>query len=173
MLYEKFGEFDSLEEINRAAEAQKNEGDIEAVKAIAEENGLDPEDVQDYLDGYTDTLATVTSAAAGKLEKEAAELELAGILKDWKDMLMQECMENYTLAAAVRRKGKSLAGYMAELIAFSFENKVQVSEKITDMTKVNHNGKKGKIRTPLYIGIPGRAQAKKKAYEYYLGGGEK
>ena len=29
-MFEKFGEFDSAEEINRAAEAQKREGDTEA-----------------------------------------------------------------------------------------------------------------------------------------------
>ena len=40
-MFEKFGEFDSSEEINRAAAAQLKEGDIEAVYAIAEENGLD------------------------------------------------------------------------------------------------------------------------------------
>ena len=83
------------------------------------------------------------------------------------------CMENYTLAAAVRRKGKSLAGYIAALIAFSFENKVQVSGKITDITMVEHNGKKEKIQTPLYMGVPGRTQAKKLAYEYYTGETEK
>lgn len=173
MLFEKFGEFDSAAELNRAAEAQKNEGDAEAVKALAQENGLDPEDAQDYLDGYSDALATVTSAAVGKLEKEAEDLELDGILGDWKDMLAGWSMEDYTLAAAVRRKGKSLAGYIAALIAFSFENKVQVSGKITDITMVEINGKKEKIRTPLYMGVPGRTQAKKLAYEYYTGETEK
>ena len=34
-MFEKFGEFDSVEEINRAAAAQKAEGDEEAVVAIA------------------------------------------------------------------------------------------------------------------------------------------
>ena len=43
-MFDKFGEFDSYEEINRAAKAQLEEGDLEAIKTIAEENGLDPED---------------------------------------------------------------------------------------------------------------------------------
>ena len=38
-MFEKFGEFDSCEEINRAAKAQLEEGDLEAIKTIAEENG--------------------------------------------------------------------------------------------------------------------------------------
>ena len=43
-MFDKFGEFDSYEEINRAAKAQLEEGDLEAIRTIAEENGLDPED---------------------------------------------------------------------------------------------------------------------------------
>lgn len=46
-MFDKFGEFDSYEEINRAAKAQLEEGDLEAIKTIAEENGLDPEDAED------------------------------------------------------------------------------------------------------------------------------
>ena len=34
-MFEKFGEFDSYEEINRAAKAQLEEGDLEAIKTIA------------------------------------------------------------------------------------------------------------------------------------------
>ena len=47
-MFDKFGEFDSYEEINRAAKAQLEEGDLEAIKTIAEENGLDPEDAEDF-----------------------------------------------------------------------------------------------------------------------------
>lgn len=43
-MYEKFGEFDSWEEINKAARAQLEEGDLDAIKEIAKENGLDPEE---------------------------------------------------------------------------------------------------------------------------------
>lgn len=50
-MFEKFGEFDSYEEINRAAKAQLEEGDLEAIKTITEENGLDPEDAEDFCTG--------------------------------------------------------------------------------------------------------------------------
>ena len=50
-MFEKFGEFDSYEEINRAAKAQLEEGDLEAIKTIAKENGLDPEDAEDFCTG--------------------------------------------------------------------------------------------------------------------------
>ena len=42
-MFEKFGEFDSAEEINRAVMAQYEQGDMEAIKTICEENGLDYE----------------------------------------------------------------------------------------------------------------------------------
>lgn len=64
-MFEKFGEFDSAEEINRAAEAQKREGDTEAVLVIAEENGIDREDVEDFLDSIVPELASPLMAAMG------------------------------------------------------------------------------------------------------------
>ena len=67
MLYEKFGEFDSAEEINAAADGQKTEGDTDAIFAIAQENGLDREDAKDFIDGVTPELCSMLSAALGKL----------------------------------------------------------------------------------------------------------
>ena len=69
-MFDKFGEFDSYEEINRAAKAQLEEGDLEAIKTIAEENGLDPEDAEDFCTGAIEELTTPRLAAIGKLELE-------------------------------------------------------------------------------------------------------
>ena len=38
-MWDKFGEFDSVEELNRAAAGQKEEGEEEALIALAVENG--------------------------------------------------------------------------------------------------------------------------------------
>lgn len=65
-MFDKFGEFDSCEEINRAAKAQLEEGDLEAIRTIAEENGLDPEDAEDYCTGAIEELTTPCLAAIGK-----------------------------------------------------------------------------------------------------------
>ena len=46
-MFEKFGEFDSCEEINRAAKAQLEEGDLEALTTIPVQKGLDPQDAED------------------------------------------------------------------------------------------------------------------------------
>lgn len=168
-MFDKFGEFDSAEELNRAAEAQYKEGDEDAIYAIAEENGIDKEDADDFMDGIIRTLATVRTAAIGKLKVEAADLELKGIAEDWKDILVEECMENKELCIAVRRKDKALKHCMAQLIRFAFEKKVQISDKIVSVTKVTHNGKEETLRGPLYLGIPSKADTKKIIRKYYLG----
>lgn len=62
-MYKKFGEFDSYEEINRAAAAQLKEGDLDAIKQIAEENGLDAEDAEDFCTGAIEELTTLVMAA--------------------------------------------------------------------------------------------------------------
>lgn len=168
-MFDKFGEFDSAEEMNRAAEAQLAEGDAEAVIAIALENGLDKEDAEDFIDGCVEELTTPLMAALGKLKVEREELEIGGILGDWQERIMELCQEDTALCVAVRRKRKTLAGCMAELIKYSFENKVQVSDKIVKVTKVMHNGKLEPCRGPLYLGVPSNAEVKRIVKEYYLG----
>ncbi len=168
-MFDKFGEFDSVEELNRAAAAQLAEGDDEALIALAVENGIDKEDAEDYIGGYTDALATPLMAAVGKLKLETEELEIKGVLTDWKDSIIEECMNNREMCLAVRRKGKSLRDCMAVLIRFAFENKVLISNKIVDVVKVTHNGREEAMRKPLYLGIPNKAEVKKLIREYYLG----
>lgn len=106
-MFDKFGEFDSAEEINRAAAAQLKEGDLDAIKTIAEENGLDPEDAEDFCTGAIDSLTTPLLAAIGKLEMESKDLGLKNMMEDWKNFLIQMCEEDDQMAQAVRKKGIS------------------------------------------------------------------
>lgn len=168
-MFEKFGEFNSAEEINRAATQQLKEGDKDALFAIANENGIDMDDVHDYIAGYTESLVTVLSAAVGKIEVESESLKIDGILKDWTGAILQQCTADQEFCKAVRSKNKSLKGCMATLIKFAFENKVQVSDEIVKATKIMHNGKEEQMRGPLYLGVPNNAQVKKIVREYYLG----
>ena len=161
-LFERFGEFDSVEELNMTAEGLKEEGDLESLKVLAEENGLDAADAEDYADGIVTELASDLMAAAGKIAVESKALGIDGIMSDWKDTVIEECAEDKAFCAAVRKKGKYLKEYMAKLIQYSFENKVQVSAEILKITKVKHNGK-------LYLGIPNRMEVRKIARKYYLG----
>ncbi len=168
-MFEKFGEFDSAEELNRAAAAQLAEGNTESVMILAKENGIDKEDAEDYIDGCVPELATPLSAAIGKLEMEAKELNLSGILLDWNSIILQNCTEDEAFCRAVRNKKKNLKDCMAMLIKFAFENKVQISEQIVKATKVMHNGKEEAMRSPLYMGVPNSAEAGKIIKKYYIG----
>lgn len=168
-MFEKFGEFDSCEELNRAAAAQLAEGDEEAIIMLAEENGIDREDAEDYIDGCVPELATPLMAALGKLELEKKDLKIDGILDDWLSCVVEMCRTEESMVAAVRRKGKCLQGCMAALLRFAFENKKQVSDKIIKVTRVTHNGKEEPMRGPVYLGVPNQAETKRIVREYYLG----
>lgn len=168
-MFDKFGEFDSAEELNEAAAGLKAEGDEESLVALALENGIDKEDAEDYMDDCVDQLATPLMAAVGKVKVEAEHLKIEGILDDWKNTVTDLCIEDPELQAAVRRKGKSLCECMAALIKFAFENKKQVSDEIVKACKVVHNGKTEPLRGPLYLGIPNKAEVKRTVKEYYLG----
>lgn len=168
-MFDKFGEFDSVEELNRAAAAQKAEGDEEALVELAKENGIDKEDAEDYMDDCIDELATPLSAALGKIKVEAEVLKIEGILADWKDTVIEMCTENQELQVAVRKKGKNLCECIAKLIKFAFENKAQVPNEIVKKCKVKHNGKDEQLRGPLYLGIPNKTEVKQIVLEYYTG----
>lgn len=168
-MFKKYGEFDSAEEMNRAAEEKLKAGDTKAILGIAEENGIDKEDAEDYIDGITSEFVTPLMAARGKLAAESKDLEIKGILTDWRDMIMKMCMDDQKMRAAVRRKGKSLKECIAMLMSFSFDNKVQVSDKIVNAVTITHNGKKVPLKGPIYMGIPNRMQTKEIITEYYMG----
>lgn len=168
-MFEKFGEFDSAEEMNRAAAAQLAEGDTEAVFTIAEENGIERLEAEDYIDGITEELVTPLMAALGKLKVEQEEYEIKGILEDWVQQIQALCIKEEQMRIAVRKKGKSLRDCMAKLIAFAFENKVQVSDKIAKATMVKHNGKTVQMQTPLYLGVPNKKTVEFIVKQYYLG----
>lgn len=167
-MFDKFGEFDSVEELNKAAAGLKAEGDEESLIALAEENGLTREDAEDYMDDVTTEFATDLQAAIGKIRVEAERLKIAGILDDWKNAVLDLCAENVEMRAAVRKKNKSLCNCMALLIKFAFENKERISEEIVKACKVIHNGKEEPMRSPLYLGVPNKATVKKIVTEYYL-----
>lgn len=165
-MFDKFGEFDSAEELNRAAAAQFKEGDEKAIYLLAEENGIDKEDADDYMDGLSEELVTPLMAAIGKLKMEKAEYKLGGILLDWTDDIVAMCMENPKMAIAVRRKGKGLDGYIALLAEEGYKNRTTVDRKIVDKAPTikriagNHE---------FAIGIPDKKTRRILAEKYYMG----
>lgn len=129
-MYEKFGEFDSAAELNQAAAAQKAEGDREALMLLAKENGIDPEDAEDFWDGTVAELCTPVTAALGKIEAEAGEIDIFGAFKNWKDLITIEITSNPAFAGAVRRKGKSLIGAFAAVLKQESEKRRNIDKKL-------------------------------------------
>lgn len=111
-LFNKFGEFNSVEELNEAAAGQKAEGDLEALKALAKENGIDDGSVEDYINEYTNELAMPIIAAAGRI---AVEKET---FKDLETRVKAPCIAiaamadsmivNLEFAKSVMKKGKRI-----------------------------------------------------------------
>lgn len=114
-MFEKFGEFDSAEELNAAAKGLFDEGDVDALRKLAEENGISNDEVEDYLDKYTSTLATVQTAAFGRLLVQAKSddknLQLKVVAMSARGMLL----ESEELAIAVMRKGKRLQDILSAM----------------------------------------------------------
>lgn len=129
-MYEKYGEFDSAEELNQKANELKAEGDRDGVIALAEENGLDTEDAADFYDGKIEELTTPILAALGKIAAESAKLEMFGVFDDWAAEMIALCTEEEEFAKAVRRKGKNLTSCFAAVILEESKKRKNVDSKI-------------------------------------------
>jgi hypothetical protein len=168
----KFGIFNTVEELNRAAAAQKAEGDLEALIGLATENGLEKEDAEDYMDSddAEDTLCNETMAAIGKLKLEAEDLKLESQMKDWKDFVVQMLMEYPTqhmeedgaaLANAVFNPDKKLLDVLAAGLKMASKNRVTIDRRITKAA--------GLPESAGQIGMCGKDELKKIILDYYMG----
>lgn len=160
-MFDRFGEFNSAEEINETAVNLRKEGDTDSLKVLAKENGIDPDVVEAFIDGDILFLCDDMSAAIGKIEVEAKEVKCAEILGDWVEYIKAQCMEHQGMAVMVRKKGKRLAGCVAEILKWSFGHQTKVDKKIMKAAGVTAGR--------CTLGIPGMATAKKIIMDYYMG----
>lgn len=108
-MYDIFGEFDSAEEINAAAEGLFNEGDMDQLRNLGKENGIPEELVEAYINGEIPFLADACIAACGKLDVELPEaVEKYGKTAECLADYIKARSEEETFARQVRRKGKQL-----------------------------------------------------------------
>lgn len=161
-MFDKFGEFDTYEELNKAADGQKTQGDIEALKELAAENGIDPGDVEDYVDGVIPELCTAKTAALGKLAVEIADIKASEIVQDWIDYIQSSAMEDLQMSVAIRKKGKSLIGCIGAMLKWSYAARYKVDDRIIKASGIRATG--------VEMGIPGMASARKIIREYYMEG---
>ena len=165
-MFDKFGEFDSALEINNKANELKAAGDKDGIKKLGKENGLDVEDVNDFIRGDIDELTTPMLAALGKINIEVREYKIDGILREWISEL-EEAATDPEIADAIRRKGKSISDFIARTADYGFRHKATVDKRIVakcpEIKKVIGNHE-------FSIGIPDKRERKKIMREYYLGG---
>lgn len=160
-MFDRFGEFDSAEEINETAVNLRKEGDTENIRILAKENGIDDDVAQVFIEGSLLYLCDNMTAAIGKIDIEAQDLKVKEIMADWADYIKARCFEDENMAKAVRRKDKSLKGCIAALLTWSFKNQIPVDKTIMKEAGVNAGR--------CTLGIPGIGTAKKIITGYYLG----
>ena len=159
-----------LSEINTKAAELKATGKTNELCEYAKKIGLTEDDAGDYIDGMVEELATATYLAGSIIETQGKSLECKGVVKDWVQTITQMAQNDTALANdIIEHDDKDLTHCLAEIISFSFENKTQVDSKIVDVTMITHNGKKEKLRGPLYLGVPSRAELQKIVHKYYGG----
>lgn len=151
-MFGKFGEFDSVEELNKCAAGLLAEGDTDSIIDLAVENGIDKEDAEDYIDGCVEDLATPIMAAFGKIKVECDELKPKEIMEDWVEYIKAQCVESDDMEEAVRRKGKSIKGCIAALLSWSFKNQYEIDKEIIKAAGVS--------ASKVTLGIPGIGMAK-------------
>lgn len=108
-MFDVFGEFDSVEELNRAAEGLFNENDMDNILVLAKENGI-PEDFANmYIAGDIPELADASMAAMGKIEVELPEaVKKYGGTAECVGEYVKSLCDRDTFASMVRKKGRSL-----------------------------------------------------------------
>lgn len=160
-MFDRFGEFGSADEINETAVNLRKEGDTESIRILAEENGIDEEIAVVFIEGDIPYLCDEMSAAIGKVDVEAGEMQAKEIMADWAEYIKARCLDDEGMAGAVRAKGKGLKGCIGALLEWSFKNQIPVEADILRAAGVTAGR--------CTLGIPGAGTARRIIAEYYLG----
>lgn len=164
--------FKTVKELNDKAAELKRAGDLSELVKLAEENGLEKEDAEDYMDSNDpeETLCNETMAAVGKLKMEEQDLKLESQMKDWKEFVVQMILEypaqhkeedGAALANAVFNPDKHLIDVLAAGLKLASKNRVTVDRRITKAA--------GLPESAGQIGMCGRDELKKIILDYYMG----
>ena len=160
-MFDRFGELDSYEQLNELAENLFNEGDLDGIRTLAEENGIG-EFAGPYIEGDIPSLCDAETAAVGKLTVEADALKLKGLMLDWLDYAKALAAKKEPVAIGIRKKNRSLEGCMAVLLKAAFQNQMTVDSKIIKAAGIKGAGK-------VTFGVPSMGEAKKLISDYYGG----
>ena len=76
--------------------------------------------------------------------------------------------KNEELCLAVRKKEKTLTECLARILTFSSERAVQVPDAIVKLAEFRMDGRKEKMKSPVYEGGETKADVRRITKEYYL-----
>ncbi len=164
-MFDKYGNFDSYEEINKKAAEFVAASDERSLVEFAKENGIDDMDALDLMDGAIKELCTPLMAAMGKILVESnalKELEKQEIFNDWIEYIEMKIPEDEGLQLAVRRKDKSLVGCLGHILSWSYNHAYEIDKAIVNASGIKMSGK-------VKLGIPGSGTVRKLIMEYYTG----
>lgn len=75
-MFDNFGEFDTYETFINKAKALMANADTNSIRDLAKENGLDPEDAEDYITGAMNEITDPGSYAMARIDIELKETKV-------------------------------------------------------------------------------------------------
>ena len=159
-MFDRFGTM-TFDDLNRTAEGLKMEGDIESLLLLAEENGLEREDAEDYADGVVDTLATPLEAAIGKIKVESGKLNVGAstTLSGMVDLIRQTIIKDEKLQISAHDPEKELTKCLGKLVSEASRTRYKLPEVIAAAAG----------RPTVYMGDISREKAREIIRTYYGG----
>lgn len=164
-MYEKYGFFETADELNKKAAELRGEGKYQEVKELAKENGIEEEIADFFCEGEVEGICDDEIAAIGRIDVETEKLQPQEIFKDWIEYIKACVCKDKNMAKAVRKEGKSIEGCISNIMIWSFKNAYDVPKEIIKEAQKDVKDIPGKVK----MGVPGMGTAKKLIKEYYLG----
>lgn len=135
----KFGPFKNADEINAKAAELLAAGDVDGIKELAKETGIDEEDAQDYADGIVSTLCNDLMAALGRIKVESEELDIFGPFEMWRDFIVEGINTDVFFGRNVMDPGKTLVGAFAAVIKEEGAKRKAIDKKICKAAGIPEN----------------------------------
>lgn len=158
-MYENYGYFENYEDINARARELLTEGNIDGIKDLARENGIEDDIVEVFATSEIDFICDAVTAAIGKVDIESSELQPQEIFKDWIEYIKALVLKDNNMALAVRKENKTIKGCISKIVIWSLKNSYPVDAAIL---------KAANAPAATKLGIPGMGTAKKLIREYYM-----
>lgn len=178
-MFDVFGNFDSVEELNACAKGLLEEQDLEHLKVLAEENGI-PDGIREvYEQHLSEELVDLVNAAIGKLQVELKEETDGMPAGEIVSYLSMRCFEKEALARAIRRKNRTLKECLQNIrciclrqvhyffILFSMYRQQNSITKITSIIPI-HNVPASIIITVHTAAAASRIRNSSKVYRIFL-----